>query len=154
MAKASKPAPAARSRRSGLSVGTGRPLPSAAPGLEMGVAGTVIYGGRIQTVERSSEWIGLQRWKTASDIVTNVSIVAASIHYFLNMIAHPQWTVVPANDSAQAKELAEFTDQALKGMETPWSQVVRKAGMYRFNGFGIQEWTVKKNEKGQNIVLI
>jgi predicted ABC-type ATPase len=33
-------------------------------------------------------------------------------------------------------------------MTSPWYKVVRRAAMYRFHGFGVQEWTAKKRDDG------
>lgn len=120
------------------------------PFVEQGVSGTATYGGYVSTNEKSSKWVGQERYRTAADIAVNISIVAASVHYFLNMIAHPKWTIKPSDENdAEAEELAEFVYDTLHKMETPWPRVVRRAGMYRFHGFNIQEWTAKKLKEGE-----
>jgi len=125
-------------------------MPKAKPFSEMGAGGTPVWGGYIQTIERSAKWTGVQRYKTASDIVINVSIVAAGTHHFLNLIARPAWSVVPADaENPQAVELAELTEKILlTDTDTPWSRVVRRSAMYRFHGFGIQEWVASHREDG------
>ena len=124
-------------------------LPRVSPYKEMGTSGTPVYGGFLYSAERSTDWQGQQRYRTSSEIAVNVSIVAAGIHYFLNLVSRPAWVVRPADDeSAEAKELAEFMEDVIKNTLTSWPNIVRKAGMYRFHGFGIQEWTAKKREDG------
>lgn len=138
----------AKARSLGAAGGT---MPRGKPYSEMGVSGTAIYAGYIRILERSSDWVGRQRYIKSSEIVVNASIVAAGVHYFLNLIAHPKWSVKPnpANDkSAEAIKAAEFVESVLHDMKTPWSRVVRRAGMYRFHGFGIQEWIAKKRKDG------
>lgn len=128
---------------------TGMVMPKIKPMQEMGASGTAIWGGYVQQKEKSSAWVGRQKYITSSDIAVNVSIVAASIHYFLNLIAHPNWIVKPASDSdPKARQMAEFVDEVMQKMTTPWYRIVRKAGMYRFHGFGVQEWTALKRDDG------
>lgn len=123
--------------------------PRAKPFSEMGVSGTAAYGGHILTREKSSQWIGDQRYITITDMAVNASIVAAGVHYFLNLIARPSWTVKPPDESAKAVEAAEFFEGIMHDMARPWSRVVRRAGTYRFFGFGVQEWTAKRLEDGR-----
>ena len=124
-------------------------VPRSKPFQEMGVSGTPVYGGFISSPEKSAEWRGEQKYRTSSEIAANVSIVAASVHYFLNLVARPEWTVRSADDdSVEANELAEFMDNVIRDMVTPWPRIVRKATMYRFHGFGVQEWTAKRREDG------
>lgn len=125
------------------------PTPPPRPYAEMGVAGTAVFGGYVQIKERSPEWIGRQKWITASELAINTSIVGAGVHYFLNLVAYPHWQFKPSDeDDEEACALAEFCDDVLNNMGTPWYKVVRRAAMYRFNGFGIQEWTAKLRDDG------
>jgi len=136
-----------------LTAVTGQTVPRIAPFKEMGTGGTAIYGGLVRTFERSSKWTGTEKYRTASEIATNVSIVAASVHHFLNLLGHPQWTVKPAEVdgkvSPEAEKAAQFVEDVMHDMATTWPRIVRRAGMYRFHGFGLQEWTAKKRDDGQ-----
>ena len=123
--------------------------PRARPFQEMGVGGTSVYGGYVQTREKSAQWVGAQRYVTITDMAVNASIVAAGVHYFLNLIARPSWTVKPADESPEAKQHAEFFEEVLHGMGKPWSRAVRRAGTYRFYGFSVQEWTAARRPDGR-----
>lgn len=125
------------------------PPPPARPFQEMGVSGTAVFGGYVQTREKSSQWTGQQRYVTIADMAVNASIVAAGVHYFLNLIAHPRWTFKPVDESAAAKEAADLVEDCLGDMAQSWSRVVRRAGTYRFYGFGVQEWTAKRRPDGR-----
>lgn len=125
------------------------PPPRALPFREMGVSGTAVYGGYVQSREKSSQWTGQQRYVTIADMAVNASIVAAGIHYFLNLIAHPRWTFEPADDSPEAKDAAELVEDCLGDMSQSWPRVVRRAGTFRFYGFGAQEWTAKRRLDGR-----
>lgn len=118
------------------------------PMREMGVPGFVITGGRVQTVERNPKLVGREKYITASNILANVSIVAAGTHYFLNLVSSPNWSVEPVDDTPEAQRYAEFVESCMYDMDASWKRTIRRAGMYRFYGFGIQEWTAKKRPDG------
>ncbi len=114
-----------------------------------GVSGTALFGGFVERREESSQLVGnFERYKTFSDLLTNVSIVAASVRFFLNLVSKAGWKVEPADDSALAQEIAEFIENAIHDMVTPWSRVVRITSAYRLYGFSIQEWVAKRNDDG------
>lgn len=118
------------------------------PRREMGVPGFSVVSGMIASKERNPRLVGEQKYITASDILANVSIVAAGVRYFLNLVSSPEWKVEPVDDSAEAREAAEFVEACMYDMEASWSRVVRRAGMYRFYGFNVQEWTAKRRDDG------
>lgn len=124
-------------------------LPRAKPFGEMGVSGTPVYAGYVVTAERNARLIGQEKHRTFSDILVNTSIVAAGVRYFLNVIARPAWSCEPADDSAEAKKYADFVEEVMEGIHTPWSRVVRRAGTYRFHGFHIAEWTAMRLDDGR-----
>ena len=128
--------------------------PKASPYSEVGVSGTPIYGGYVATAEKSAKLTGTQRYVTASDIMANVSIAAAGIRFFATLAAQPSWTVTPAEDmpdgksSDAAKKAAEFMQSVLDGLDTNWTRIVRRSSMYRYHGFGIGEWTARRQPDG------
>lgn len=127
-----------------------QPVPKAKPFQEQGVSGTPIYGGTVQVRDKAPEWNSSQKYLTISEMVSNISIVAASVHYFLNLVSHPKWTVSPSDPMDQeAVELAAFVQNVMHDMITPWPNVIRRAAMFRFYGFGIQEWIAKKRPDGK-----
>lgn len=115
-----------------------------------GTSGTAIWGGYVQQPEAKSDLTGRERYKTFSEALVNTSIVAAGVRYFLNLVSKAEWKVEPPEDGgAKAVEVAELIeDILLKDMDTPWHRVVRRAAMYRFYGFSIQEWTAKRRDDG------
>jgi len=123
--------------------------PRSSPSKEVGGSGTPIYGGFVDDGEKSSKLTSANKHKTAADILTNISVIAASVRYFLNLLSNPDWAVEPADDSAEAKELAEFVESAMADLPVSWTRLVRRVGMYRFHGFSIHEWTSIKREDGR-----
>jgi hypothetical protein len=119
-----------------------RRKPSQAKLTPIGVMGTAVYGGYIVTDEKNAQLAGQTRYRTYSDVLANTSIAAAGVRYFLNLISMADWRVDPA-DAPQGEELAEKVEICMNDMTTPWFRVIRRAAMYRFYGFSIQEWTAK-----------
>lgn len=132
----------------------GRRPPKTSPYQEAGRPGTAVYGGYVENIERDNRLSFQNRYRTASDLLSNVSIVAAGLRFFLNLVAVPEWTWSPAGDlgegksSDAAKKAAEFAQDVFENMGTSWTRVVRRSGMYRFHGFQAQEWTAKRRSDG------
>ena len=89
-----------------------------------------------------------ERYRRYSDILANVSIVAAGTRFFLNLVAKASWSFAASEEDASGEfaERAEamLTDDPL----TPWHRIVRRSAMYRFYGFSIQEWTARRRDDG------
>lgn len=113
-----------------------------------GSGGAEVHGGYIVEHESSYALTGTTKYKTYSEIMANTSIVAAGVRHSLNLAAKPNWKAVPINDSGEAKRYAEMVMSIMEDMSTPWSRIIRRAAMYRFIGFSIQEWTAKKRDDG------
>jgi hypothetical protein len=119
------------------------------PTTTIGVGGTAIYGGFVQEGEKDSRLVGREKYKTFSDILANIPIVATGVRYFLNLVSKAEWKVQPPEGSGdEGQALADLVQEMLHDMGTPWHRVVRRAAMYRFYGFNIQEWTAKRRDDG------
>ena len=119
------------------------------PTVTAGAPGTAIIGGYVEEKERDSDLQGRKKYETYSNMLANVSIVAAGVRYFLNLVAKPGWKFEPPqNGGPQGEEYAELLADMTTDMMTPWRRVVRRAAMYRFYGFSIQEWTAKRRDDG------
>lgn len=129
--------------------------PKVSPFKEAGVSGTAVFGGFVEVKERNPKLIGEQKWTTFSDMLANVSVIAAGIRYFANLVSRPGWKVEPARDrgpdeepSDASKAAAEFVESCLGDLDANWTRIVRRSSMYRFNGYGLHEWTAKRREDG------
>lgn len=118
-----------------------------------GVGGTVVSGGFVVSKERNSDLTGDVRYRKFSEMLVNVAIVSAAVRYFLSLIAKADWDVIPAGEkrkpTRRAEQAAQFIDSCLKDMETPFTRVVKRAAMYKFYGFSVQEWTAKIRDDGK-----
>jgi len=115
---------------------------------QVGVPGTAIYGGYIEDNETDPTVRGQTKYKTFSNILLNVSIVAAGVRQLLNLVANAKWTLEPADDSPEAERLKDEIELIKDNLKTPWSRVIRKAATYKFYGFGVQAWTPKRMDNG------
>ena len=114
----------------------------------IGSTGTRTFGGFIQTIEKNPKLEGREKYTFFSQTLANTVIVASGVRYFLNLVGKAKWRVEPADESAQAQEIASVIEEIMNDMQTPWRRVVRRAAMYRFYGFSIQEWTAKRRDDG------
>lgn len=121
----------------------------------LGSIGDVVDdAGYAISVERSPDLTGRNKFIKYSELLTNTTIVATGVRYFLLLLSSPEWTVEPAKDEdgeplPGAVEVADFIKDAIHDLETPWARVVRRAALYRFHGFSLQEWTAKPREDGR-----
>lgn len=130
----------------------GTPAAASAPRgafTEFGVGGSIAYGGQIATNDRNPAGRGPQRWTNAHETLVNVSIVAASVRYYLNLTARPRWKLKPPNDTAEAKGAAEFAESLLHSTDTSWTRIVRRNAQFKFHGFGLHEWVAKRRDDGK-----
>lgn len=129
--------------------------PGKVPSQTYGAPGFQVIGGYLASNEKNSKLDGTERYRTFSDILANVSIVAAGTRYFSNLVAKSGWIFEPAEsdsfsaaDQAKAKEYAELIEHMTGDMEQPWSRIVRRASLYKFYGFSLAEWTAKRRDDG------
>lgn len=119
-----------------------------------GSPGTSVFGGQVVNNEKDPRLQGQQKYTSYSDMLANTAIVAAGVRFFINMVSKAGWHAEPADESAEAKEKAEFVTDVMHDMLTPWHRIVRRAAMYCFWGFSIQEWTAKIREKDGLVGLL
>jgi hypothetical protein len=118
-----------------------------------GVGGTVVSGGFVVSKEKNQDLVGDAKYRKYSEMLLNVAIVAAAVRYFLSLIAKADWDVIPAGEkrkpTRRAEQAAQFIENCLNDMDTPWTRVVKRSAMYKFYGFTVQEWTAKIREDGK-----
>lgn len=121
------------------------------PTTTVGSMGTAILGGYVQSFEEHADLQGVTKFKTYSEVLANTSIAAASVRFYLNLISKAVWSMeLPKGEeeNPEAQRLADLALEIIHGMETPWRRVVRRASMYRFYGYSVQEWTAMVREDG------
>ena len=114
----------------------------------LGSPGTAIYGGYVVENEKDSTLTDRERYKTFSEALANTAVVAAGVRYFLNLAAGATWTFEPA-ETPGGEDFAERAERMMtQDPVTSWPRIVRRAAMYRFYGFSIQEWTARRDDDG------
>lgn len=114
----------------------------------LGSPGTAIYGGYVVENEKDSTLTDRERYKTFSEALANTAVVAAGVRYFLNLAAGATWTFEPAETPA-GEDFAKRAERMMtEDPVTSWPRIVRRAAMYRFYGFSIQEWTARRDDDG------
>jgi len=114
-----------------------------------GVSGIVSAGGFLMSPERDERLIGDRKWKTFADLINDHSIISAGVRYFQAIIAKADWKAEAVSDKPDAVAAAEFVDEALDRMATSWKRIVRRAALYRFYGYSLQEWTAQTWDDGR-----
>lgn len=114
-----------------------------------GSDGVNAFGGFLYSSEQSPDLIGTRLYTTLNNTIQNTVIVGAGVRYFLNLIAGTAWSVEPNEEAGELGEkAAELVRTGLieNYMPNPWFSVVRKAAMFRYVGFSIQEWVMKRRK--------
>lgn len=113
-----------------------------------GSGGTAFSGGYVVEFEKDSRIVGRTKYKTYSNILANTAIVAAGTRFFLNLVGKANWKIEPKEQTPEAVKYATLIDDILHDMQTPLHRVVRRAAMFRFYGFSVQEIIAKKRDDG------
>lgn len=119
----------------------------------IGHMGTSVYGGYVTSREKNARLTGQEKYRTYSEILANITTVAAGVRFYLALIAKAKWNVEPADVSgadamAEATRIADLTQDIMYDMQTPWARATRRMAMYRFYGYSVQEWTAKRRPDG------
>jgi hypothetical protein len=132
--------------------GTSKPAPITEPSGSDGVAAP---GGYLWRGETNADLIGHKLWLTLSNTLLNSIVVAAAARYFLNLISGTEWEAEPVKaagaDGIRAAEIVRaglFDAMFVADRAKTWSSVVRKAALYKFVGFSMHEWIVRKRPDG------
>lgn len=120
-------------------------------GRAIGSTGSVMVGGYIVTEDREPKMAGDRRWIEYQRMMTDVSIIAAGLRAYLNLLGLSQWTVNAPEDEAddgRAQEIADAVYDMMFDHETPWARIIKKISLYRVLGFSIMEWVAKRRPDG------
>jgi len=123
-------------------------LPRVPTGSEIGSTGLHEFDGIIhEEILRRLQWpLGNKIWREMSD---NDSVVGAILFAVEMLIRGVAWQFEPADDSAAAKERAEFTTSMMDDMEKPWSEVINDILSFLPFGFSVHELVYKRRNGPQ-----
>lgn len=115
--------------------------------------GAQAYGGFLDSPERSAALIGQRKYLTYGNAV-NTAIVATGLRRTLDMLAGTEWHA--EENPAGGKDAKRGVGLVTKGlieaqMPSPWSAIVRKQALYRYYGFALHAWTIKRDTEGNQV---
>lgn len=128
----------------------GKPTQKVSPYKDAGtnLSSIQFLGGYVFDREQNPKLHGLLRWTTFEDILVNTSIVSASFRLWTNLASKPYWSVEAVDDTPEGIEGKEFAERVLKEYKRNWTDAVRGAVGFKFNGANIQEATYYKADDG------
>ncbi|HSN29506.1 MAG TPA: hypothetical protein VLT45_24630, partial [Kofleriaceae bacterium] len=94
--------------------------------------------------------VGRRKWTTYSDSMI-VPVIATGIRYFANLLSGTDWTAEEnPMGGADAKRAVDIVTQGLleAPMLRPWTQVVKKASMFRPLGFSLFATAMRRRPDG------
>lgn len=129
----------------------GAVVQTAGPTQTTGSSGVYAWGGHLIQTETKQDLRGRRLYTTFENMILNTCIVGSAIRYFQNLIGGTSWTAVAREDAgADGERAAEIVRQGLfeANMSTPWSLVIKKASLYKYYGFSMHEWAIRRRKDG------
>lgn len=123
------------------------------PYKEIGTTGISVFGsGYAIGREKNPKLIGWLKYTHYEDILANVSIIGAAFRLRNNLIAKPNWSFEPVDESPEAEAAKEFAERLVDEQGGNWQTFVRHAGMFRFMGAAVLEWTARRADDGAILI--
>ena len=115
--------------------------------------------GSVNVNERDSALRGWKRYRTFINMALNSHIVSTGVSLYLDLATRSRWEFVPAQngegmDRDGEGKYAEMSKQIL--MEDPMTtfrNIVARSSMFRFNGYSVQNWWVKRDKEAGMITI-
>jgi hypothetical protein len=125
------------------------------PTKPVGTGGQSYYGGYLSTNERNPEMQGAAKWRFFEDAKRNVESVGLGLRIFLVLGGTPDWHIKPwkkrgaDEPTPEDKERAEWLEDSLNAMATPWKTCVMVGLLSSWDGFSLQGWWLKHDNMGR-----
>ena len=82
--------------------------------------------------------------KTYKEMAANDPIIGGMLFAVKMLIKQVEWKLVPADDSAEAKEIADFVETCMNDMDSSWIDTIDSILSYLVYGYSVHEITYKK----------
>jgi len=115
--------------------------------LEIGHTGLKRWGGTISE-EFLSELRGLRGQKIYHEMSENSAIIGGCLSAIEMLIRQVVWDVEPAGTDAEDVARAEFVEECLRDLSTPWTDVVIEHLSMLPRGFSVVELVYKRRDGG------
>lgn len=117
-------------------------VPSA-PTVEIGASGLQYSAGIVD-----EEFLAQLKWPKSIDIYKEMSsndpVIGAMLFAIEMLIRQVEWKVEPAEDSEQAREIAQFVESCFHDMEMSWEETISEIITFLHYGFSINEIVYKR----------
>lgn len=110
---------------------------------DYGSLGLRQYSGWVRE-EFLPELIGRQAARTYREMIDNSAIVGAMLFAIEQAMRKVEWRVDPANDSGEAKRMAEFVDECRDDMSNTWEDTITEILSMLGFGFSVHEIVYKR----------
>jgi hypothetical protein len=94
---------------------------------ELGVSGTIVYQGQIESPDPNRDLVGHRAIETYDKMRLGDGTIKALLRAIMLPILSSTLRVDPASESAQDKEVAEFVERQLTGMTRTFEDTIREA---------------------------
>ena len=109
-----------------------------------GAPGFANYSGYVSGFEdRFDDGSRQALYRSYQKMLRDTAIVAAGVHFYLNVLAKQKWSFEPA-EADKDQMYADLAEKIMMWGDTSWTQIVRRASLYRFFGFSVMEWTARR----------
>lgn len=125
---------------------------ASSPTESIGRPGFDVFGGYLSDKEKAADMRGSAKWTTFGENVRNVPVVGAGARRGLLLAGSPTWSVQPLadDDGPDAADHAEFAEDQLRHLATPWRVVTQTGFRSVYEGFTIQVWTARAIDGGKH----
>jgi len=135
--------------------GFGGDKPSSAaivPTKTLGHGGTAVFGGYLDSKEKSPDLRGSTKYRTFDELKINNDVVGTAVRRIGTLVKGATWRLEPPADSgAEGERIAEALHSILlapRAMRRPWSRIVARQFMHVWDGAAISEWIAKRRDDG------
>lgn len=109
---------------------------------EIGSTGVKIFGGMVSE-EFLKQLSGLRGTKTFREMADNDPVIGAMLFAIDKLLRNVKWKVEAANESDEAKAVAEFVDQCKDDMEHTWAEFLSEIMSFLTFGYSVHEIVYK-----------
>lgn len=104
--------------------------------------------GGVNNKERNSALRGTRRYQSFRNMAANSHIVRNGVGLYLGLLTRSTWEFVPSEADESGKYAEEARRILLEDPMTSFALIVGYAAMFRFNGYSLQNWWVRRREDG------
>jgi hypothetical protein len=112
---------------------------------DIGSSGLRAFSGYVRE-EILPQLLGREAQRVYREMLDNSSVVGSIIFAITQAMRRVTWRVVPPNDSADAKELAEFVESMMEDMSHTWDDFVSESLSMLGYGFSVHELVYKRRQ--------